>query len=69
MPPIVLSPTPTIGKSGLSIQIISFSGKVLIIAAALIHPADPPPTITILFILIIAFPIPEFIFVVSMHSS
>ena len=49
MPPIVLSPTPTVGMFGDSINVMFLFGNALIKVAAVIQPAEPPPTIKILF--------------------
>ena len=47
----VLSPTPTVDTVGLSIKVIFLFGKNLIKVAAVIQPAEPPPTIVIFFII------------------
>ena len=52
IPAIVDSPTPTVGTSLDSISIISFVGNSLIKVVAVIQPAEPPPTMTILSVFI-----------------
>ena len=52
---IVLSPTDIVGTLGDSNTVISLSGNALTKVAAVIQPAEPPPTIKILSHFIIIF--------------
>ena len=52
---IVLSPTPTVGIFGDYITVISLFGNALTKVAAVIQPAEPPPTIKILSVFTFSF--------------